>query len=304
MFKILNINELRQSYNIKNSVLVDFYVGYDDNIYLLFSMTPPERINGMFVDTTANANYYAFRIIMDWYKQTYVTLSFYDLGQRKFNYHFIRPLGDYFLLLGARCIYYNENNIEQNALILDENNNVIREMCLGDGIEDCITTSDGKIITSYFDEGVFGNFGWDKPIGSSGLIIWDCNGNIVWENTKYPIYDCYAMNTDSNGRLWFYYYDNFDLVCTDLNNDTIINPEIEGFNSFAVSESQRNIIFGGGYYDDFFYICDFEYNKLKTAKKLDLYCNNTLVGKQYCRFCGSKILCKTYQNEIFGYYFI
>lgn len=308
MFKIIDINEIKRQNNIKDTTLVDFCVGYDDNIYLLFSMTPPERINGMFVDTTANAYYYAFKIIMDWRRQEQVHVSFYNFGQLKFNYHYIRPIGDYFLLLGARCRYYNENNTEQNALIIDENGNVIREMCLGDGIEDCMTTADMKIITSYFDEGVFGNLGWDRPVGTSGLIIWDCNGEIMWENTKYPIYDCYAMNIDSNGRLWFYYYNDFNLVRTDLKNDIVIEPKIEteGFDLFAISESQQSIIFGGGYEGYFFYICDLEHNseRLGAAKKIDFYCDNILVGKPHFNFCGSKLLSITNHNVLFGYYFI
>ncbi|WP_176444820.1 hypothetical protein [Paenibacillus herberti] len=40
-----------------------------------------------------------------------------------------------------------------------------REFLLGDGIQSVQVTDKGIIWTSYFDEGVFGNNGWDKPIG-------------------------------------------------------------------------------------------------------------------------------------------
>lgn len=48
-------------------------------------------------------------------------------------------------------------------------------------------------------QGIFGNYGWDEPIGNCGLIVWDENGNIVWKS-KYLIYDCYAMNVDDRGN--------------------------------------------------------------------------------------------------------
>lgn len=48
------------------------------------------------------------------------------------------------------------------------------KFCLGDGIEDCIVTRDNRIITSYFDEGVFA----DAPSGgaahgSKSLVVWN-----------------------------------------------------------------------------------------------------------------------------------
>lgn len=38
---------------------------------------------------------------------------------------------------------------------------------------------DGRIVTSYFDEGIFGNFGWDQPLGASGLVVWDEQGRVL-----------------------------------------------------------------------------------------------------------------------------
>ena len=49
---------------------------------------------------------------------------------------------------------------------------MLSRFCLGDGIQDCVVKKDGTIITSYFDEGVFGNYGWDEPLGDCGLIAW------------------------------------------------------------------------------------------------------------------------------------
>jgi len=87
-------------------------------------------------------------------------------------------------------------------VVYDEDGLLVREFLLGDGIQDVQATEDGKIWVSYFDEGVYGNFGWGNPggpspIGASGLIRFDRAGAIEWEfdppaNVE-PIDDCYAL---------------------------------------------------------------------------------------------------------------
>ena len=73
------------------------------------------------------------------------------------------------LLVGARC-HYRKGDPEQNAIVCSPEGEIVRSFVLGDGINDVQTTSDGMIWVSYFDEGVFGNYGWDKPMGASGLV--------------------------------------------------------------------------------------------------------------------------------------
>lgn len=184
LFRILNIDGFMKENQLDEATLVDYCTGFDSYIYLLFSRTPPQRFNGMFVNTIANAEYTAVKIKVDWNEGRIVSIQIHALGIHRLNYHYIRPLCGNFLLLGARCHYNDGNNPENNALVIDEAGSKKYEMCLGDGINDCITTEDGKIITSYFDEGVFGNYGWDQPIGSSGLIVWDVTGRILWKNEK------------------------------------------------------------------------------------------------------------------------
>lgn len=263
LFEIINITQLKKDYQIESFALVDFTVGFDDLIYLLFSQNVPERIDGMFVNTIANAQYIAITIVFDWSSNSVCNTVFCDFGVLEFNYHFIRPLKNHIMLIGARCEYYNQNNIEKNVLILDGKGATGKKLCFGDGIESCITTANDLIIVSYFDEGVFGNYGWDKPIGSSGLIVWDAEGTIIWENKIYNIYDCYAINTDSSNRLWFYYYDDFDLVCTDFRSDIVIHPDISGCNAFALSATQRKILLSGGYNDSSFYQCSIDINNME-----------------------------------------
>jgi hypothetical protein len=57
------------------------------------------------------------------------------------------------------------------------NGTLIKEILLGDGIKDMKVTDKEVIWTSYFDEGVFENYGWDEPIGSCGLPAWNQDGD-------------------------------------------------------------------------------------------------------------------------------
>jgi len=253
MLNFLNLKELLKSYQQSIDSLVNIQIGYDDRVYILLSAKIPERIQGMFVDTEANTSYAAICLSVDWDSGEVVYQEIVDLKFHKMNFHFIQPIGENILLLGARCMYHKNNGPEKNAVIVDSSGKVIDEFCLGDGIQDCMVTDDGDIITSYFDEGVFGNFGWDQPIGSCGLIVWSGKGEIKWE-AKRPIYDCYAMNIDEHNCIWYYYYDDFKLVKTDFNHDIVYNPQNSGFSGFLISKDGRTIIHDGGYHkhSDFF----------------------------------------------------
>lgn len=305
LFEIIDIDHLKQQNKISSFQLVDFSVSYDDGIYMLFSESLPDRIDGMFVSTKANSNYTAICIKLDWKQSLVKDVQCYNLGLLDYNYHFLRPYKDYFLLLGARCKKHSDDEAENNALILSREGHVIKEFCLGDGIQDCITTFDDKIILSYFDEGVFGNYGWNNPLGSSGLIVWDEFGRKIWENKKYDIVDCYAINIDSQSRLWFYYYVNFDLVCTDYESDLILNPQISGAGAFAISKTINRIIMSGGYNDDNFYLYDFDESRSKIGKReaVGFTLNKGAVCLTQYHFFNANLLFITNNNILCGYFF-
>lgn len=83
--------------------------------------------------------------------QIYETL----LTKQRFNYHFIQPLDtDKLLVVGATTRYYSPNNYELNGKIFDLNGNLIKELLLGDGIQNVQVSTEGIIWTGYFDEGV------------------------------------------------------------------------------------------------------------------------------------------------------
>lgn len=109
---------------------------------------------------------------------------------------------------------------ELNACIYGADGSLKKAFCLGDGIEDIATTADSRIWVSYFDEGVFGNYGWDDPMGYAGLNCFDTEGEIIWqyplEDSPHSIDDCYAM-TLNRDEVWMCFYSDFPIARVDKN---------------------------------------------------------------------------------------
>ena len=127
------------------------------------------------------------------------------------------------LVVGPRCSRKRDGIPELNARVYNGIGAVTAEFCLGDGIEHVQTDNAGNIWAAYFDEGVFGNFGWGtsnnaEPIGSAGLIRFDQTGKKRWEyhppDGLDSICDCYALNVSSNG-VWACYYTGFPIIRID-----------------------------------------------------------------------------------------
>lgn len=104
--------------------------------------------------------------------------------------------GGAILVVGARAAWSPEAP-EHNGHVYDADGRLVRSACLGDGIEHALTTAKGRIWVGYFDEGVFGNFGWDgpgpRPIGAPGLNLFDEQLNLVLSNDAVNIVSCYAL---------------------------------------------------------------------------------------------------------------
>jgi len=100
---------------------------------------------------------------------------------------------------GSRCAWRPEGP-ELNALVIDRDGKIVRRGCIGDGIQHLQVASDGTIWVGYFDEGVFGNFGWGgpgpQPLGAAGIVAWSPTLEKIWELDPEEglISDCYAMN--------------------------------------------------------------------------------------------------------------
>ena len=174
-----------------------------------------------------------------------------ELAELDIAFPHIQPLPDGDVsLVGARC-YYRDGDPEKNAIVFSRDGKVLRRFVLGDGIKSVQTTPDGMIWVSYFDEGVFGNYGWNQPMGASGLICFDSAGRILWEfapPTGFDsICDCYALNV-AKDAVWACYYTDFPLV--KIGSDKRVQGwknEIGGANALAVND--RYVLLWGGYGD-------------------------------------------------------
>jgi len=84
----------------------------------------------------------------------------------------VQPLpDDQILIVAARC-RWRPDHPDTNAVVLNPDGSVARRAVLGDGIGHVLATDSGKIWVGYFDEGVYGNYGWGnprpEPIGAPG----------------------------------------------------------------------------------------------------------------------------------------
>lgn len=175
--------------------VVAFGVGPDESIYIAFSRAQGYRLK------TWNQSLKANELLI---------LS------NKFNITEVQPLGDDIMLVCPRCQRKSDNEIERNARIFGRDGRLKRAFVLGDGIEHVQTAADGTIWVSYFDEGIFGNYGWDEPLGASGLVHWSANGERLGqfepEQGLDCMADCYAMTLDAADDVWCCYYTEFPLV--------------------------------------------------------------------------------------------
>jgi hypothetical protein len=134
--------------------------------------------------------------------------------------HFIQAHPEGVMLGSARCTWRPEGP-EQNAAVYDWQGQLVRRMTLGDGIQDVRVGPDGTIWVSYFDEGVFGNYGWGNPgpppMGNHGLLAFDRSGSPTFAYSAEDagtdtICDAYAMNVAEDGEVWVNFYTEFPIV--------------------------------------------------------------------------------------------
>jgi hypothetical protein len=161
------------------------------------------------------------------------------------------------LVVGTRSGFHADGSYDLNATVFGPDGGRRREFLLGDGIQDVQATPRGQIWVSYFDEGVFGNFGWGQewsrpPVGAAGLIRWTSEGGVTWTYAPPPgagrIVDCYALNV-ADDAAWAYYYDGFPLVRVDQDGSrTAWRTPVAGAHAFALGDGCA--LFHGGYRDE------------------------------------------------------
>ena len=130
------------------------------------------------------------------------------------------------LLVQGRCLK-DGKYVERNARRYNPNGQLVAAFTLGDGIESVQVDDEDTIWVSYFDEGIFGSFGWEQPMGSEGLVAYTINGEKIWGADGFGIIDCYALNVAGSKEVNFYYYDDSFLVQLNDRKETI-RYRIEG----------------------------------------------------------------------------
>jgi len=110
------------------------------------------------------------------------------------------------LIVQGRC-QKEGNKIERNARRYNPNGQLIDAFTLGDGIAQVQIDEIDTIWVSYFDEGIFGNFGWDDPMGKDGFVAYSISGEKVWSVTEHSMIDCDAFHLINSNECYFYYYD-------------------------------------------------------------------------------------------------
>jgi hypothetical protein len=188
--------------------------------------------------------------ILEWHEGE-ISLDVW-IENEQFDIYEVQPLptGE-ILLICPRSSFRGEGDFDHNGRIYSRDGVFQREILLGDGIQNVQTTEDGKIWTGYFDEGVFGNLGWEKPVGQMGLISWNLAGEKAWEFNPTGdlgyIADCYALNVESDETTWAYYYDSFSLVqIRNFKIESWWEMPIAGSGAFAI-DSNGIVLFSGGY---------------------------------------------------------
>lgn len=278
--------------------IVDSSLGPKGEVCILAVNQPPERIDGMFPPVQTKECYDYKAIILSKGNTKEVLLK-----NQKWNYHFIQPIDDYnILLVCARSHLYENGTFDRNARVFDSAGNLVRAFLLGDGIQNVFVTEKNNIWTSYFDEGIFGNYGWGQPIGSEGLRCWDSSGNALYQ---YPnieshfISDCYALNVISDHEVYFYFYTDFELGRYYEGSIDYIKPDVEGADGFSIYEDY--VLFRGGYgnRDNYTLYKNYPGNRLKRKCFVKIMDHNNTVIKADAISCKGSLLLLTSGSKIY-----
>jgi hypothetical protein len=175
------------------------------------------------------------------------------IGSNPPEYAFVQPIpGGRFLVVAGRCRWRPEG-AERNATVFERDGTVSGQYVFGDGIQHVLTTPAGEAWVGYFDEGVYGNYGWGsagaaRPIGAPGLIRFGSDGTPAWRLTAGqapPIDDCYALNVLGESA-WACYYTDFPVVRVNGTQVTVWRNDVaDGATNLLVDGERAGLV--GGY---------------------------------------------------------
>ena len=172
----------------------------------------------------------------------------------------VQPMpGDRFVVAGARC-RWRRDGPDCNAVLYDADGQVVSEHVLGDGIGHVLATSTGQVWAGYFDEGIYGNYGWgqadsEEPVGAYGIVRFSPGLEPAWHYPRYTevgpwdaVNDCYALNVDDTCT-WACYDSDFPVVRIRDNIVTGWHNDIKGARALAAAGSHVALL--GGYGPDY-----------------------------------------------------
>lgn len=162
------------------------------------------------------------------------------------------------LVVAARC-RWRPDGPDRNAIIYDRDGRVTAEKTIGDGVEHVRVARTGHVWVGYFDEGVYGNYGWGggdgpTPLGAPGLVRFSPDLEPDWRYPSHvdqpwgPIDDCYALNV-AGDTAWACYYSDFPVVRIAAGTVTSWRNTIaQGVRALAVADG--TVALCGGYGSD------------------------------------------------------
>ncbi|WP_040285059.1 hypothetical protein [Sporosarcina koreensis] len=190
--------------DLVGNIPLSIALGYEQEVLVLLTDEQPPLIGGQF-PATVTERLYSYQVVR--LKNDEKTII--ELPAERWNYHFVQPIDtDHVLVVGARSRYRGDDDIEENAHVFNYSGRLVRTFCLGDGIEHVHVTRNQSIWTGYFDEGTCGSYGWDEPIGSSGLVGWDRAGrkmDSLEEDKEFYIFECLALNSNDKEEIYFFF---------------------------------------------------------------------------------------------------
>lgn len=224
---ILNIQK-----HIEGFIPLSISIGPKQDLLILLVEEQPPLVDHRF-PATVTEEYYSYKVLR--LKDGEETVL--HLPNEQWNYHIVESIDDDHILLAcARSIYHDETHVDQNGRVYDWDGNLIRSFCLGDGIDHMYTTRNNQIWTGYFDEGVYGNYGWKKPIGNSGLVGWDHEGNIIDDgNDRKLMGECLALNVAANDEIWYFIGIDAQIGLMNESGEFQFTTDALGFQTFAIN---------------------------------------------------------------------
>lgn len=224
--------------DIEDLIPLSIAIGPSQDLLILLTEHRPPLIEGRFHPTYTEEHYsYKVLHLKDGRKKIL------NLPDEQWNYHVVQPFDDdHVMLVCARSMYHDAEHIDKNARVYDWKGRFIRSFCLGDGIDHVYTTEDQHIWTGYFDEGVYGNYGWKNPIGGSGLVGWDYDGRIIDNGSdRQLIGECLALNTAANDQVWYFVGERAQIGLLHNETESVFSTDALGFQTFAVKNDRMMV---------------------------------------------------------------